>query len=362
MNSQLIQSSEFRKIILEKLPIIDVRAPVEYLDGAFPGSVNLPIMSDDERAKVGTTYKLQGRQSAIELGNQLVHGPIKEQRIQNWCDYILKNPQAVVTCFRGGLRSQIAQEWISRAGIARPRIDGGYKALRTYLIEETERLSNVSHLLIVSGATGSGKTILLREVQQRRAILDLEKIANHRGSAFGAYVSPQPNQTNFENELACELIRIESKQNSKEQSILVEDESVLVGDRCIPASYFARMRKSPVILIEETLDVRTENTYQEYVVSAGPQLEVVFENFKSATKRISKKLGGARTQEILKNIDDSILEFKKSKSLDANKIWIRKLLEWYYDPMYSGSIKKRNPNTIFKGTRQEILAYLESSI
>ncbi len=361
MNGQLIRASDFRKIILEEMPIIDVRAPIEYFDGAFPGSVNLPIMNNEERAKVGTTYKLRGRDSAIELGNQLVSGQIREQRVQSWCEYIVKNPQTIVTCFRGGLRSKIAQEWIFQTGIARPRIDGGYKALRSYLIAETERLSNASHLLIVSGATGSGKTILLRAIHNRRAILDLEKIANHRGSAFGANASSQPNQTNFENELAGELIRIESRLSSEKQSILVEDESCLVGDRSIPSSYFALMRRSPVILIEESLEVRIENTYQEYVVNAGPLLEVVFETFKSATKRISKKLGGVRTQEILKNIDESILEFGKSKTLETNKVWIRKLLEWYYDPMYSGSIEKRDPKIIFKGTRQEVLTYLESS-
>lgn len=358
MTKQLLTTSDFKKIILEKTPIIDVRAPIEFLEGSLTGSMNLPIMNNEERTQVGTAYKKHGSDVAIELGNKLVNEIIRQQRIQKWCEYITENPNAVVTCFRGGLRSKIAQEWISVAGIARPRIEGGYKSFRNYLIEETSRLSKVNHLLVVGGATGSGKTALLREIQNQKTILDLEKTANHRGSAFGAFASPQPNQTNFENQLAYDLIGIESRLLHAEQSILVEDESRLVGTCAIPSSYFALLRSSPLVIIEESLEIRTENTYQEYVLGTGFQHDLMFEKFKDATKRISNRLGGLRAQEILKNIEDSAQEFLDSGSLERNKIWIQKLLAWYYDPMYLDSMEKRDPKVIFRGTREELKKYL----
>ncbi len=364
-----MDKTHFKQIILDQIPIIDVRAPIEFLEGAIPGSVNLPVMNNEERAQVGTIYKRQGQAAAIALGQQLVSGEIKEQRIKAWQNYILQKPEAVITCFRGGLRSKISQEWIFQAGISRPRIEGGYKAFRNFLIEETLRFSerdsgpngaspDTHDLLVVSGATGSGKTALLRELAAKLPILDLEKMANHRGSAFGGFASPQPNQTNFENELACALIRLDHQIRNEKKFVLVEDESRLVGTRAIPPSFFELMRNSPLVLIEETLEVRTENTYREYVLRADSNKTLLFESFKNATKRISKKLGGLRAQELLKNMDESIQEYEKSGSLESNKIWIKKLLEWYYDPMYLGSLERRNPKIIFKGTREEVQHHL----
>lgn len=358
MTERLFTLPDFKKIILENFPIIDVRAPIEFLEGSIPGSVNLPIMNNEERAQVGTAYKNQGRDFAIELGKKLVSGTEKEQRIQKWCDYIAKNPNAIVTCFRGGLRSKFAQDWISQSRIAVPRIEGGYKSFRNYLIEETLRLSKTSRLVVVSGATGSGKTILLRELQNQKPILDLEKTANHRGSAFGSFDTPQPNQTNFENQMAYDLIWTENSLLHPEQSILVEDESRLVGTCAIPNSYFELMRSSPLVIIDESLEVRTEKTYQEYILGAGPHWDLVFEKLRHATFRISKKLGGLRAQEILREIENSAREFALSGSLEKNKVWIQKLLEWYYDPMYLGSLQQRNPKIIFRGTFEEIKKYL----
>jgi tRNA 2-selenouridine synthase len=334
-------------------------------------------MNNEERAMVGTAYKKQGREDAMELGFKLVSGEIKVARVAAWKSFLNENPNAIVTCFRGGLRSKISQEWLAEAGIVRPRIEGGFKAFRNFLIEETLNFTKNHEFLVVSGATGAGKTEFLRkivsekQVYSKSPVLDLEKIANHRGSAFGAFDTPQPSQINFENELASALINIDNEESFKGHPVLVEDESRLVGIRAVPDSVFNLMRSSPVILIEESIETRTENTYQEYVLNSGllsrdqkpnfQRADLIFNNFKSATLRISKKLGGLRAQEIHKNIEESEKEFKNSCRLEGNKIWIHKLLAWYYDPMYLGSLSSRSPKIILRGTKTELLNNIQST-
>lgn len=355
MSSSWVIPSQFKKIVLERQPIVDVRAPIEFDDGCIPGSVNLPIMNNEERAQVGTTFKKQGRDAAIALGQSLVSGELREQRIQAWNEFIALNPNAIITCFRGGLRSKIAQEWLA---VPRPRIEGGYKAFRNFLLQEVIRIANFAPLLVVSGATGCGKTQLLQAISSHREVLDLEKIANHRGSAFGAFSSPQPGQTNFENILISELIHHEEKLRPQ-VPLLLEDESLLIGSRAIPKVFFQSMRASPIVLIEESMNVRVENTFIEYVVKSEEQKTLVFQKFIAAVARISKKLGGARAQELIKDITECEQTFAKTGALDGNRLWIEKIFRWYYDPMYLGSIEQRAPKILFRGIRQEVLEYLK---
>ncbi|HBM45267.1 MAG TPA: tRNA 2-selenouridine(34) synthase MnmH, partial [Halomonas sp.] len=116
------------KVIASNTPLIDVRAPVEFAQGSLPGAVNLPLMVDEERHQVGIAYKQQGQQAAIALGERLVSGEIKQARVAAWQAYLAQHPDASIYCFRGGLRSQIAQQWLVDAGLHRPRIEGGWKA------------------------------------------------------------------------------------------------------------------------------------------------------------------------------------------------------------------------------------------
>src|SRR5471032_2751077 len=165
-------SSDYRDIFLNDIPMMDVRAPVEFDKGAFPGVINLPLMNDLEREKVGTCYKQQGQQAAIELGHRLVSGSIKEQRIQAWADFARARPDGLLYCFRGGLRSQLTQQWLkTEAGIDYPRVINGYKAMRTYLIEVTDNAVAECDLVLVGGLTGSGKTEVLAQLDNA---LDLE--------------------------------------------------------------------------------------------------------------------------------------------------------------------------------------------
>ena len=165
-------TTNYRDLFLNDIPMMDARAPVEFGKGAFPGVLNLPLMNDVERQKVGTSYKQQGQEAAIKLGHQLVSGELKAERIAAWAAFAKAHPDGYLYCFRGGLRSQITQQWLKdEAGIEYPRVIGGYKAMRTFLLETTEQAVAQCDFVIVGGLTGTGKTEVLAQLANS---LDLE--------------------------------------------------------------------------------------------------------------------------------------------------------------------------------------------
>lgn len=360
-----MESNQFEHILKSKIPILDVRAPIEFREGAIPGSVNIPILSDSEREQVGTTYKKIGSEAAIQLGHQLVSGAVKEERVQKWIQFLSQHQTSVLMCFRGGLRSKTAQIWCLEKGLSRGRIEGGYKAFRQYLIDNLNEKSIRSSLTVIGGTTGAAKTWLLRDLSPYRSILDLELHALHRGSAFGAMGSYQPSQAQFENELSVQFFQL-FLQDFEKQRILIEDESRMIGSVVQPESLFENLRQSPLVMIEEPLSQRTENTYQEYILNSDLRLHdlekgiFVFQKYKKALQNISKKLGGLRYQEVLKDMEYSEKRFRDILELDSNRIWIEKLLKWYYDPLYLSSLEKRNPKILFKGNRMEVFEFLKS--
>ena len=368
---------------------VDVRAPVEFESGAVPGAMNLPILDNTQRAEVGTVYKNQSQDAAVVLGHQLVSGSDKELKIQNWKSFYKDNPQAFIYCFRGGLRSQTAQKWLHEEGIQIPRLQGGYKNIRTQMLQFIPLLVQKTDALVISGATGAGKTKLLRSRELATKVVDLEKIANHRGSAFGGYTNPQPSQAQFENDLVSEWLRLGLNQKAygfdkdlvaavqvlgqRSFKLLFEDESRLIGLNALPNEIFNLLRGSPIVWIEDSLEVRVENTYEDYILNSDLGLyfdcEVkdlgavekctkVFEKYYSSLIKISKKLGSLQTALIMKKMIQSEKDFFEKKRLDSNKEWIRDLLLHYYDPMYLGSLDQRSPKVLFKGTWQEVKTYL----
>jgi tRNA 2-selenouridine synthase len=360
-----ISATSFAEIFLKDTPIIDVRAPVEFAQGSLPGAVNLPIMNNDERAAVGTTYKQTGREQAMALGHELVSGEVREERLQKWADHIKQHPEAVIYCFRGGLRSQITQRWLAERGVHRPLIMGGYKAVRHFLREQIDTFSQQNNLLILSGPTGSAKTHLLKQSQNSYPNLDLEGLARHRGSAFGSYAVAQPSQIDFENAIAVKLLKVAPHLASGK--ILIEDESRLIGRCAVPESLFFKMRESELIYLEESFEQRVENIFQDYVQQTAigeGSLEKgcsQFADYKNAISQISRKLGGARAQELLQDLSNSENDFlKDSKTLESNKIWISKLLTYYYDPIYANSLAKRSPKILMRGNAAAVLEYLQA--
>ena len=159
----LQEIDNFSEIFKSNTPLLDVRAPIEFSEGSFPYAHNYPIMSDIERHQIGICFKADGQDSAIKLGHELVHGKIKQERVEKWIQFVKKYPKGALFCFRGGLRSQISQEWIfEHSGVSYPRVKGGYKALRSFLIAEMYRIVSNKNFLVIGGQTGCGKTILLK--------------------------------------------------------------------------------------------------------------------------------------------------------------------------------------------------------
>jgi tRNA 2-selenouridine synthase len=302
-------TDDFLRIVLQRRPLIDVRAPVEFAKGAFPGAVNLPLMDDEERRVVGIEYKRKGNEAAVALGHRLVSGDVKARRVRAWCDFLREHPDALLYCFRGGQRSAIAQRWIHDAGCEVVRLKGGYKAFRRYLMEETDRSVARFSPVVLGGRTGSGKTLLLKKLENA---VDLEGLANHRGSAFGKKISPQPTQIDFENRLAYELIR---KIEAGHKRLVFEDEGKNVGRLYLPRRLFEHLDAAPLVILEMPMEERVEITFREYVEEAqrayadlgyDDPLEAWAEDIRTAMGRIRKRLGGVRYKEVVAMFESAL--------------------------------------------------------
>ncbi|MGE3928439.1 MAG: tRNA 2-selenouridine(34) synthase MnmH, partial [Lautropia sp.] len=148
---------DYRSLFLAVAPLLDVRAPVEFCKGAFPGAVNLPLLTDAERQKVGTAYKQQGQDAAVALGHRLVGGEVRAARVAAWAAFARANPSGLLYCFRGGMRSGLVCEWLrTDAGIHYPRVRGGYKAMRHFLMQTLEAALDECSFVLLSGLTGTG--------------------------------------------------------------------------------------------------------------------------------------------------------------------------------------------------------------
>src|SRR5690606_26858953 len=260
-----------------------------------------PLMTDAEREKVGTCYKHKGQQAAIALGHQLVQGEVKEARINAWLEFARAHPQGYLYCFRGGLRSQICQQWLAEAGCEYPRIIGGYKAMRRFLIDSLDRISGEASFIILAGRTGAAKTELLRHCNNS---VDLEELARHRGSAFGRRVGGQPTQIDFENALAIQMLRREHA--SPNTPILLEDEGSYIGSNTIPDALRQAMARAPIVVVEADLEARVELSFRNFIlhnlVDWQSQLgsEAGFQRFahelRESLARLPRRLGGQRYQ------------------------------------------------------------------
>jgi tRNA 2-selenouridine synthase len=355
--------NDFSKIVIEDIPLIDVRAPVEFKAGAFPTAVNLPLMDDKDRHLVGICYKQKGREAAFDLAEKRVSGAIKEERIAAWLDFYRNNPTALLYCFRGGMRSKTAQQWLcEHSGLTLERLQGGYKAFRRFLIEALDPAKVAGLPVILGGRTGTGKTILLRQLADG---IDLEALANHRGSAFGGFLSPQPSQIDFENRLAFALIKHGHK-NFK--YIVLEDEGSYIGGCYIPHELARYFKRDSMVLLECDLDKRIAITWQEYVVDAQQQFRSFYgeetgltlwvEHIQSRMQRIHKRLGGERLKRVLNLLDAGRKEQLASGDPGGHRPWIELLLSEYYDPMYDYQIEKSGRKIVFKGNFNEVLDYL----
>lgn len=335
-------------LLQKQTPLIDVRSPIEYKKGALPNSINLPILLDDEREQVGKAYKKLGPGPATDLGFKLVSRDIKEKRVNNWLNFISNNPSAQIYCARGGQRSKIAQTWIAERGVNISKIDGGFKSLRNECLNIIdEACIDEKKWIVIAGMTGTNKTGIITLLNNG---IDLEGLANHRGSAFGGFETPQPTPIDFENKLACDYLNINNK------TIIFEDESRTIGRLVIPEKFYNRIINAEIVIIKEPIEVRVDHIFREYVRDAlvSQNSDVIKNKLSDQLSRISKRLGIENFKRINKQLQ---IAFQKD-SIESHHIWIHELLTNYYDKMYHYQLEKKKDRCIFSGSWKKVKKYL----
>lgn len=298
----------------ESWPILDVRSPGEFALGHIPGSLSFPLFSDEERAEVGTLYKQSGKEDALLKGLDFVG--YKMSGFVRRALALSPEKQVRLYCWRGGMRSGSMAWLLESAGIEVCLLEGGYKAFRREVLGNSPI---PSELRILGGFTGSRKTEILHEIAgSGHCILDLEALANHKGSAFGNLgLPPQPRQEQFENEVYLSLFK-----HPKDQPLWLEDESKAIGRLRIPDALHAAMRESRVYFIERSREERLAHIASSY----GKE---PLENLKSGMQRIAKRLGGQALKEAVEHLD-------RGEILEAASVSL-----YYYDKAYRFGLEQR---------------------
>jgi len=309
------------------LPVIDVRAPSEFAQGHIPGAINIPLFDDEERKVVGTKYKQENKEAAMFAALDFV-GP-KMAKLARAGIKAAKNKELLVHCWRGGMRSSSMAWLFGTMGLSAFVLEGGYRNYRRY---NKELLSGTFHLRILGGSTGSGKTAILKVLAESgEQVIDLEGLANHKGSAFGALgEAPQPTTEHFENLLSDELRKIDP-----ERRLWLEDESRNIGRCVIPEPFYFRMREEPVLELRLDRERRAERLVGDYAVFPD-------EGLLACIDKISKRLGGDRTR----MAREAVLEKDYFKTAMIT-------LE-YYDKAYAYSLEKNHPGLVISLTSDSI--------
>lgn len=294
--------------------VLDVRSPVEFEHGHIPGALNFPLFTNEERAEIGTCYKTQGRHAAIQLGFDLV-GPRLGDMLRR-AKEIAPGKLVRIHCWRGGMRSRSVAWYLETAGFRVLTLDGGYKSYRRWVRQIVSAPRPVN---ILGGLTGTGKTRILEALRERgEQVLDLEGLANHRGSSYGGLgMPPQPSTQHFENLIAEQLVRFDPA-----CPVWIESESGRIGTCWVPDQLFRLMKAATaieiVVPLEERLDILTE------IYGRTDPVELI-----GATQRIKKKLGGERTRVAVELI-------RQNEIREACRI----ILD-YYDRSYRADLNRR---------------------
>ena len=312
---QLSANSFLRDDNLADMPILDVRSPGEYAKARIPGAISLPLFNDEERAQVGTCYKQKSREAAIELGFEIV-GP-KLAGLLHRAKQIAPDKRVRLHCWRGGMRSGAIAWMLGFSGFEIITLEGGYKAFRQWV---RQTLAIPKQIVLLGGMTGTAKTDILHALaQQGEQVLDLEGLANHRGSSFGALcLPPQPSTEQFENLLAVRWQQFDAK-----RPIWIEAESRNVGACRVPPELFGQMEKAFAVEITRPVTERVA-----LLVDIYGQAETA--DLVAATERIRKRLGGQRTQEAIAFIESGDL---------APAV---EILLSYYDRAYRYELERRD--------------------
>ena len=308
---------------IKKLSVIDVRSPGEFEKGHIPGALNIPLFSNQERAHVGTVYKVKSKEKAIEVGYKYVLPKLEDFIYE--AEKVAPDGEVIVHCWRGGMRSKSFAQHLSDNGFKTVYVlEGGYKTFRNHALNA---FKTDAEICVIGGYTGSGKTHILSHMEKKgEQIIDLEGRANHKGSAFGGIGNGlQPTVEQFENNLFWDW-----KELDYSKTIWIEDESHRIGNVNIPMILYENMRTKPVVFLEIPRKERVKHLVEEY--ANCPKKDLI-----DSIERITKRLGGENTQIALQSIHDN--NFEETANLALT----------YYDKYYLRGLNNRAlQDNIFK--------------
>ena len=340
---------QFRNI--SNVSNIDLRSEDEFKKGSIPSSINIPILTNEQFKQVGIEYKKNGSDSAVLLGHSLVKGESKKKLVRLWAEHLNENPGSLVYCFRGGMRSEIAVKWLQDYGVNVEKLVGGYKNFRSWIISQHLNIDKYKkEWIIIGGLTGSGKTEFLNLFKES---IDLEGIANHRGSAFGGKHDGQPSQVNFENILTLNYL------NHNYDHLILEDESRTIGRAGLPGFWYEKMQTSKLIILEVENDIRAENIYEEYIykeIKSGFSEDILLNKYLGSLKNIKRRLGNKIYSEIKYLMENAFYNNEE----ELHKEWILMILLNYYDKMYNYKLDMRSDFIVYKGTNKSCKDYINS--
>jgi tRNA 2-selenouridine synthase len=302
----------------DKSPIIDVRSPAEYAQGHIPGAFNIPLFDNEERAQIGKTYKQQGKDIAVKEGLNIV-GP-KMASILDQLENINSGKVIRIYCWRGGMRSSSVAWLFETSGYGCSLLEGGYKSYRGLMAN----IFNGLDIILIGGETGSGKTEVLYELKQMgEQTVDLEGLANHKGSAFGSIGMPeQPTSEQFQNLVIEEFLKLDEAKR-----IFIEDESANIGKVILPENLWLKMKKSPVVQLSVPLEFRVNRLVKDYGSNNRDEL-------KSCILKIERKLGGQNVKIAIEHLESGDLAS------------VARLLLYYYDKSYRFQLEGKKENII----------------
>ena len=308
--------------------IIDVRSPAEYKEDHIPGSINLPVLNNEQRVIIGTIYKKESPFKAKKIGASLISNNISKHlkkvlisKPGNW--------KPLIYCWRGGQRSKAIATVLSEIGWQTTLLKGGYKTYRSSINNEINKLTKKSKFIVIKGPTGCAKTKILEQLKkQGLSVLNLEELASHKGSLLGDIPNKmQPSQKLFESKIYSDLNNIKDR-----KKIFIEAESSKIGNLFLPQIVLNKIKTSPAIEIYASVDQRVKfllKDYSQYIREKSSFLEL----FKHAKNKVNSK-----------NIE-------KWVELHNNKNWYKLaqyLIVEYYDPLYSHNLNKKNNKVINK--------------
>ncbi len=303
---------------------IDVRSPAEFADGHIIGAVNIPLLDNDERALVGTVYAKDGPNKAKEIGLAVV-SPKLPELIAAIKENVAQGSTVVVYCWRGGMRSKSMVVMLGLAGVEAYQLEGGYKSYRRAVLKRLQEFDFKPEVFVLCGSTGAGKTLLLKELESLKLpVIDLECLANHRGSVFGQVgLGKQTTAQQFDALLLAEMERLQ-----EEPFVIVECESKRIGNVYLPDSFFNAMKKGRRMLLKTSMEVRTARLIEEYEAFSQERKEEILSALHALEKRIGKK---------------QHLQLAEMFAQKKMRQFVECLLVSYYDPLYGYEDDKGGP-------------------